>query len=50
MNSKHYTYKSNKKKKTFQMSYYVNTQWCNDLQIPKVQKGKEINKNRLYLQ
>ena len=40
MNSKHYTHKSSKGIETFQMSYYVYIQCCNNVQIMKVQKGK----------
>ena len=40
MYSKHYTHKSSKGIKTFQMSYYVYIHCSNDLQIVKVQKGK----------
>ena len=37
-NSKNDTHKSSKRIKTFQMSYNEYIQWCNDVQITKVQK------------
>jgi hypothetical protein len=37
---KHYTHKDSKGIETFQMSYYVYIQCCNDVKIVKVQKGK----------
>ena len=40
MNSKHYAHKSSKRIKTLIMSYDVNTQCCNDVQIVIEQKGK----------
>ena len=48
MNSKHCNHKGSKRIKTFQMSYYVLMQCCNDV---KIVQGK-INKlkYRLYLQ
>ena len=48
MYSKHYTHRSSKRRKAFQMSYYVNIQCCNDVQIVKVIKGEE-NKHKYGL-
>ena len=40
MNSKHYNHRSSKRIKTFQMSYYVYIQCCNNMLIVKAKKGK----------